>query len=99
MPSAYSLEAIVDLLDKRHVRATYGAVAALVGEPATFLMNDLPRTPRYSWIVNQDTKDPTGYDESQKHPSLYEQSLVLNTVNALEDWLRRKAAQAARLGR
>jgi hypothetical protein len=96
MPEDLSIEEIVDVLDRYRVRATYGAVAAYVGKPATFLMTNLERAPRYSWIVNQETLQPTGYDTSQKHPDLEQNRMVLRSDRKLRDWLQRKAAQAAR---
>ena len=96
MPDTSSLEEIVDLLNKYHVRATYGAVAAYLSRPATFLMSNLQREPRYSWIVNQDTLLPTGYDEAQKHVDLEVNKMVLKDGRHLREWLARKAALAAK---
>ncbi len=61
MASHLDLEDVVDFLDRRQLRATYGAVASVVGRPATFLMSGIPRSPRYSWMVNQKTLLPTHY--------------------------------------
>lgn len=91
MPEDLSLEALIDVLERHCVRATYGAVGAYVNEPATFLMNDLPRTPRYSWIVNQQTLEPTGYSETEKHPRLRQTKMVLRNERQLREWLERKA--------
>jgi hypothetical protein len=91
MPDSLDLEGVLDLLGTFHVRATYGAVGAVVGRPATFLMNDLPRTPRYSWIVNARTLQPTGYADSEKHPELATNRMVLKTAAQLRNWLARKA--------
>ena len=88
-----SREAIIALLDRYRVRATYGAVAAIVGEPAMFLMNNLPRTPLNSWVVNQDTHLPTGYTEAERHPDLLKNKLVLDTKQKLHDWIERKSAR------
>ena len=92
---AYTLDQILDALNEYRVRATYGAVGKLVHQPASFLMNDLPRTPRHSWIVNKETHEPTGYSDEQKHPDLRMHSMVLEKSAALQDWLARKAAKSA----
>ena len=94
-----SLEEIVHLLDKYRVRATYGAVATYLGRPATFLMSNLEREPRYSWIVNQDTLLPTGYDDGQKHKDLQLNKMVLKDERHLREWLARKTALAAKPAR
>ena len=91
---AYTLDQILDALNEYRVRATYGAVGRLVDQPASFLMNDLPRTPRNSWIVNKETHEPTGYSDDQKHPDLRMHSMVLEKAAALQDWLDRKAAKS-----
>lgn len=92
MPEDTDLERIVDQLDRYHVRATYGAVANLLGRPATFLMSNLERQPRYSWIVNGDTLLPSGYEASQRHAHLEENKMVLRTERRLRDWLQGKTA-------
>ena len=84
-----SLEDVVAFLNRRELRATYGAVAEVVGGAATFLMSGIPRAPRYSWIVNQKTLLPTGYSEEDYHPALTKKSLVLKTGTQLRDWMTR----------
>ena len=87
--SARSLEDVVDFLNRRQLRATYGAVADVTGRPATFLMSGIPREPRYSWIVNQKSLRPTGYSEDECHPELLKKSFVLMTGAELRDWMSR----------
>jgi len=82
-----SLDSIIDLLDRHHQRATYGAVAALVGTNAQSLMQGRERTPRNSWVVNQKTGLPTNYPESSIHPSLLERGGVLSSDRDLSEWL------------
>jgi len=90
MPKQLSLEDVVDFLDQRQLRATYGAVAEVVGRPATFLMTGIPRGPRYSWIVNQKTLLPTGYAAEECHPALTKKSFVLKTGEELRTWMARQ---------
>ena len=86
--SDQKLDEILDLLNRHHQRATYGAVGAVVNRPATFLMGGRPRDHRHSWIVNQETKLPTGYGPEHMHPNLRSHSKVLKTSQELESWLR-----------
>ena len=85
----WSLEDIVDLLDRQQQRATYGAVAGVLGRPATFLMSGIPRSPRYSWIVNEKTLKPTGYTPEDTHPALERKKFVLLNQSELQAWLQR----------
>ena len=96
MPDKLSLEQVVDVLNRYHVRATYGAVAACLGHTPMFLMTGIERAPRYSWVVNQDNYKPTGYTPEQTHPELEKNKLVLRNESELRDWLQRKATQEAR---
>jgi hypothetical protein len=88
-PKRYTLEEVVEFLNKRQLRATYGAVADVTGGNATFLMNGLERAPRYSWIVNQKTQLPTEYSESEYHPALLAKKFVIATGDELRDWMGR----------
>jgi len=81
------LERIVTLLDRQMQRATYGAVAQLLGVPQQSLMKDLPRNHRYSWIVNSKTKMPTRYAESEIHPALIVRMGVIEDREELEKWV------------
>ena len=83
------LDKILDLLASNRQRATYGAVAKIVDRPAAFLMGGRPRDPRHSWIVNQETHLPTGYEPVEMHPDLELHDDVISTSQELYDWLRR----------
>ena len=89
MSGLYTLDEVVAFLNRRQLRATYGAVAAVIGGNATFLMNGIERSPRYSWIVNQKTLLPTGYTEAEYHPALRAKKFVLMTGEQLRDWMAR----------
>jgi hypothetical protein len=56
-----SLESILELLQRHHQRATYGAVAAAVGRTPRNVMQGRPRDWLHSWVVNQNTGLPTEY--------------------------------------
>lgn len=86
--SAYSLDAILDQLERSHQRATYGAVGALVDRPPFYSMGGRPRDHRHSWIVNQETGLPTGYQSDQMDPHIHERKEILSSPETLEDSLK-----------
>jgi hypothetical protein len=83
-----AMDQILDLLERHHQRATYGAIGAVVDRPARYLMSGRPRDHRHSWIVNRLTGLPTGYGPDDMHPELLSRPQVLRTSQQLEDWLR-----------
>lgn len=85
--SAHTLESIANALAAARQRATYGAVAGLLGRPSAFLMQGVPRTPLFSWIVNAKTLMPTGYSEEQIASELTSSTKVIRTASALEEFL------------
>lgn len=88
------LETIVDLLASHQQPATYGAVAGVVGRPHRSLMADRPRDARHSWIVNKETRRPTGYDPAQLDPDLpgaLERHGLIETPEELDVWIGRLA--------
>jgi len=86
-PVTWTLDTILDLLEQHHQRATYGAVAGLLGTGPNILLAGRPRNPRHSWIVNRQTGEPTGYTEQDIDPHLREQKQILNSSATLAEWL------------
>lgn len=86
--AAYTLDQILDQLDRFHQRATYDAVAELIDRPAHYLRNGRPRDPRNSWVVDQDTWLPTGYFKDQVHRDIISRERILSSAKQLESWLR-----------
>ena len=96
-----SLDEIVDLLDQHGQRATYGAVAAVVGHSPRSLLKGRERGRRFSWIVNRETGLPTGYPDErlgevakmddQIDPRLKESGPVISTDGELRTWLENPA--------
>ena len=82
-----SLDEIVEVLDQRGQRATYGAVAKLIDQSPRSLLKGRDRGRRYSWVVNRGTGLPTGYEEDQIDPRLRESGPVLRTDVELRAWL------------
>jgi hypothetical protein len=85
--SDFTMDQIIDALDQRHQRATYGAVAAVLNMPPRTLMQGRERDQRHSWVVSRANGEPTGYQPEQLHPSLRERSEVLDNKEALTQWL------------
>ena len=86
-----SLDEIVDLLDQHGQRATYGAVAAVVGHSPRSLLKGRERGRRFSWIVNRETGLPSGYAEDQIDPRLPASGPVLANHAELQAALERRS--------
>jgi hypothetical protein len=82
-----SLDGIVKLLNRYHQRATYGAVAELVGGVPRAIMQGRPRNWLHSWVVNQETGLPSEYPAPKIHPAIDEQTIILCDAGALAAWL------------
>jgi len=99
----WTLSEIVSRLDAGKQRATYGAVAGLVGGLARGLMNGRPKTPKCSWVVASSGPQrgwPTGYTLHQIHPDCFRQTRagsgnVINDSAQLERWLEGHTGQSA----
>lgn len=74
-----TLDQVVDALNRHRVRATYGAVAEIVGGIARGVMGRRPRSARYSWVVRQHDGLPSGYHPTQWAPGLLAHSRVIRT--------------------
>jgi len=62
---------VVEFLNSARIRATYGAVAEVIGGIAQGVSQRLgEKRPEASWIVNGDTRLPTGYAPTEMHPLL-----------------------------
>ena len=94
-----SLDGIVHQLDAHKQRATYKAVAELVGVLPRGLMNGRPKTPRFSWVVAATSGSvsrrgfPTGHSVNQIHPDCYRQiregdDNIIDSADILREWLR-----------
>ncbi len=81
------MEQILDALSHGHQRATYGAVAAVVGASPRTLMSGRERDPRHSWVVRRQTGLPTGYEDDQLHPQLLQSDHVIESREELLKWM------------
>jgi alkylated DNA nucleotide flippase Atl1 len=79
-----SLSDILQCLNDTHRRATYGAVAGVLGVPPRSLGAMLGnRRPDVSWVVNGETGLPTDYEQTDWHPNLLTSNQVIRTSNEL----------------
>ncbi len=91
-----TLDGILDALEHARQRATYGAVASLLGKTPRALMRGKDRGQHHSWIVNRNNGLPTGYDEALLHPELARNEHIIDSREDLEAWLSSKTlAQGA----
>jgi alkylated DNA nucleotide flippase Atl1 len=75
-----TLAEILEFLNAEQVRATYGAVAALLGVIPRGMGAQLgPHTQERSWIVNADTGLPTDYSKEETHPLLQRKADVISS--------------------
>jgi hypothetical protein len=83
-----SLTQVLGLLNKHHQRATYGAVAGVLGKAPRSIMQGLPRDWRHSWVVNRETGLPGEYPSGKIHPAIQERAEILESDEELEAWLK-----------
>lgn len=88
-----SLESILELLQRHHQRATYGAVASLVERTPRNVMQGRPRDWLHSWVVNQETGRPSEYPTGMIHPALEEHREILSSEQELATWLQLKSQE------
>jgi hypothetical protein len=78
------LPEILTFLNESKSRATYGAIATVLGVPPRSIGTMLgTRRPEASWVVNADTGLPTDYEQSDWHPDLLASSDVIRTGHEL----------------
>lgn len=74
------LDEILRFLNEQQIRATYGAVAAVLGViPQSFGARLGPRHIAASWIVNAQSGLPTGYQPREMHPATASSSPARNS--------------------
>ena len=85
-----TLDQILDILQHHRQRATFGAVAGVLGREPQNLFKGRPRTPRTAWVVSKDTGQPTGHKESELPPDLFKNEHVITTREELLQWIEQK---------
>jgi hypothetical protein len=73
------LEQVLDVLEGHSIRATYSAVAEVVGGIARGVMNGRVRTPRHSWVVRKCDGLPTGYHPAEWASALFAYRRIITT--------------------
>jgi hypothetical protein len=86
----WTLDEVIEVLHREGIRATYGAVAGVVGGNAMNIMTPRERNQLNSWVVAADTNLPTGYTEDQLDPRLTRLPIVLDTTERLQRLLDRQ---------
>jgi len=82
--AAVSLEDIIRFLNDEQVRATYGAVAEVLGVVSRSMGARLgPRRPEASWIVNAYNGLPTDYSQDEWHARLLDNADVISSGRML----------------
>lgn len=81
------MDQILDALNSAQQRATYGAVAAILGVSPRVLMKGRERNPRHSWVVNLKSGLPTDYAAELVHPDLMANATILKTGDDVVAWL------------
>jgi hypothetical protein len=85
---APDIEGVISRLELYRQRATYAAVAGVVGRHYRNVMHDQTKSFRNSWVVSKRTKLPTGYAPHDWHPELLTNANgVIETAKDLKKWL------------
>ena len=75
---------ILDALNAARVRATYGAVAQVLGiHPLSVAKHLGVRRPEASWVVSARSGLPSGYAASERHDNLLDNSKIIRTGDEL----------------
>ena len=94
-----SLSEIIQFLNHQQVRATYGAVAEVLGVIARSMgarLGGAAHNREASWVVSKETELPTDYAEHEMHPALRRNSEII--TSGLELMKRLSEWKAARRG-
>lgn len=89
------LDQILDALQHARQRATYGAVASVLGAAPRTLMKSRDRDQRHSWVVSRKTGVPTGYEPDQLHPDLLVNERVIESRDDMSAWLQSQPGNPA----
>ena len=93
--AAVSVEDILRFLNAEQVRATYGAVAEVLGViPRSMGARLGPRRPEASWIVSGFNGFPTDYGEDEWHSALLSQAEIITSGRVLALRLAKWRAEA-----
>jgi len=88
--SQVTLDQVLDILQHHRQRATFGAVAEVLGREPRNLFDGYPRTPRTAWVVSKGTGQPTGYKQSELPPGFFTNAHVITNKEELIRWIEQK---------
>ena len=92
-----TVETVLAYLNRERIRATYAAVAAVVGIcPAAMGRALGDRRPAASWVVNAVLGMPTGYKSHQIHPELLRTPEIIRSPLELSERMQGGDASAVR---
>ncbi len=84
------LRDIVERLERHRQPVTYGALAGLLGVNPRRVMSAETGCHRNCWVVNKQTRRPTGYGPDDLHPEFFfglAENGVIETAEDLAAWL------------
>jgi hypothetical protein len=83
-----NLSSLLANLHKHGQRATYGAVAGVVGGAPRSVMHGQLKAPENCWVVAKKDGKPTGYSLDEYDRRLLSSPKPIETPQALIEWLR-----------
>jgi hypothetical protein len=88
--SEFSIDQILAALNAHKIRATYTAVADLMGTQARNVAAEYlgVRRPEASWVVSKSNGLPTDYSENDYHPELQSNSRMIEDSGDLAELVR-----------
>jgi hypothetical protein len=87
-PQKLTLDEILEVLERHRQRATFGAVAGVLGRDPRSLFSGYARTPRTAWVVNKSSGLPTGTKPEDYPPGLLQSERIIDMSDDLNLWLR-----------
>ena len=79
---------VLACLEMKKTRCTDGAVAGLLGIQRNDLGRILgPKRPASSWVVSASTHRPTGYEQDELPPDLYQNEQVIDSPEDLKKFI------------
>ena len=92
-----TVETVLAYLNREQIRATYAAVAAVVGICPSAMGRALgERRQEASWVVNAVLGMPTGYKSHQLHPELLRTPEIIRSSQELSERMQGGDASAVR---
>ena len=97
---AVTVETVLAYLNREQIRATYAAVAAVVGICPPAMVRALgDRRPEASWVVNAVLGMPTGYKPHQIHPELLRRPEIIMSSQELSERMKEGDARRSPVDR